>query len=319
VPSSPPEISVVTATHNRAGRLQSLLDALASQSLDVSRFEVVVVDDGSRDQTADVLARAASAGELRLRVVTQPEARGPAAARNRGWRTAAAPVVAFTDDDCRPTPAWLEALLTTMGGRRDLVVQGRTAPDPLEREALGPFAKTLTIDGPSPHFETCNIAYPKQLLEQIDGFDEGYPAPAGEDSDLGWRATGTGATAVFAADALVYHAVFPMGPLKTLRGALIAQHDVRSYKQNPRMRRLLPAGVFYRRSHALFLEAALAALLVRRTPAAALFALPYLMNVASRTRAAGGNAGTMPFFVLYDAVEVAATARGAMRHRLPVI
>jgi glycosyltransferase involved in cell wall biosynthesis len=317
--SAPFEITVVVATHNRADRLQTLLGALAAQSLDTARFEVVVVDDGSRDATPAVLATAASAGDLNLRVLTQPEAGGPASARNRGWRAATAPVVAFTDDDCRPTDRWLETLLTTQGGRDDYVVQGRTEPDPREREDLGPFAKTLLIEGPSPHFETCNIAYPVKILEAVNGFDEGYPAPAGEDSDLGWRATDAGATRVFAPDALVYHAVFPLGPMKTLRGALIATHDVRSYKLNAALRQLLVGGVFYKRAHALLLEAALGAWLARRQPVAALFALPWAMNALARARAAGGGVGDVPFYALYDAVEVVATVRGGVRHRLPVI
>lgn len=310
---------MVVATHNRADRLQQLLKALAAQTLDTSRFEVVVVDDGSRDETPAVLAAEAGSGKLNLRVLTQPEAGGPAAARNRGWRAANARVVAFTDDDCRPTEQWLATMLSTQGGRDDCVVQGRTQPDPLEEEHLGPFAKTLRIDGPSPHFETCNIAYPVEVLERIDGFDEGYPAPAGEDSDLGWRATDAGATRVFAPDALVYHAVFPLGPMRTLRGALIATHDVRSYKLNPALRRMLVGGIFYNRSHALLLEAALGAWLARRQPAAALFALPWLMNAYARARAAGGGPGDVPFYALFDAVEVAATVRGGLRHRLPVI
>src|SRR3954451_19061576 len=110
---APLEISVVVATHNRATRLRALLDALASQTLPAEKFEVVVVDDGSRDDTPAVLARAAAAidGGPRTVVLTQPVAGGPAAARNRGWRAASAPLVAFTDDDCRPTATWLEALI----------------------------------------------------------------------------------------------------------------------------------------------------------------------------------------------------------------
>jgi glycosyltransferase involved in cell wall biosynthesis len=315
-----PAVSVVVATHNRAERLQTLLDALAAQTLGAERFEVVVVDDGSRDDTPAVLLRAEAREDVRVRVLTQPQAGGPAAARNRGWRAAQAPVIAFTDDDCRPTASWLQTLLTAATVREDQVVQGRTEPDPLESAALGPFAKTLSIDGVTPHFETCNIAYPRAILERIGGFDEGYPAPAGEDSDLGWRATEAGATATYASDALVYHGVFPLGPMKTLRGALIAQHDVRSYKRNPQLRRQnLIGGIFYKRSHALLLEAVLGLWLSRRAPAAGLFALPYISNVASRTRANHGAAKNVPFFVLWDFVELAATARGAVRHRLPVI
>jgi GT2 family glycosyltransferase len=317
--SGAPEISVVVAAHDRAQRLQTLLDALAAQTLDRERFEVVVVDDGSSDATPDVLARAAEQGPLRLRALRQEPAKGPAAARNRGWRAASAPVIAFTDDDCRPEATWLATLLDALAGRDDHIVQGRTEPDPLERDALGPFSRTLELTTQSPHFETCNIAYPRAVLERLDGFDEGYPAPAGEDTDLGWRAAGAGVTALFAPQAIVYHAVHEGGPATMLRTALRATEDVRAYKVNPELRSLLVQRVFYRRTHPLLLQAALAACTARRSPATALFALPYLVNVAGRVRARGGTAAHVPFFVLNDVVEMAATVRGAVRHRVPIV
>jgi glycosyltransferase involved in cell wall biosynthesis len=317
--STVPDITVVVAAHNRAERLQILLDALAQQTLGPDRFDVVVVDDGSRDATPEVLAQAAGAGPLRLTVLTQPTPGGPAAARNRGWRAATAPVVAFTDDDCRPEPTWLATLLQALGGRDDVLVQGRTAPDPREADALSPYARTLDLPTQSPHYETCNIAYPRAVLERLGGFDEGYPAPAGEDTDLGFRAVGDGISAVFASDAVVYHAVHQIGPKGVLKFALRAAEDVRTYKANPELRSLLPQGVFYRRTHPLLLQAALAAATTRKAPVTALFAVPYLMNVRGRAKAQNGGVGHMPFLVLNDVVELAATVKGAVRYRVPII
>jgi glycosyltransferase involved in cell wall biosynthesis len=312
-------VSVVAATHNRAARLRLLLDALAAQTIGTDAFEVVVVDDGSGDETAEVLAGAAAGGPLALRALAHAEPRGPAAARNLGWQAARGRFIAFTDDDCRPDPRWLEALLAASSGRHDRVVQGRTQPDPDEIETLGPFSKTLDLPVQSPHYETCNILYPRAVLEALDGFDETYPAPAGEDTDLGRRAAGNGVSAVFAPDAVVSHAVHQVGPSGTLRTALLAAEDLRAYKLNPELRGLLVQGVFYRRTHPLLLQALLAAALTRRTPAAALFAVPYLMNVAGRVRKRRGGPQHVPFFVLHDALEVGATAVGAVRHRVPVI
>ncbi|WCB95810.1 Validoxylamine A glucosyltransferase [Baekduia alba] len=314
-----PLITVVAAAHNRAERVQILLDALAGQTLGTDRFDVVVVDDGSRDATPEVLARAAAAGPLALTVLTQPKAGGPAAARNRGWRTATAPVVAFTDDDCRPSPEWLATLLETLGDRDDVLVQGRTAPDPREIDGMSPFARTLDLPTQSPHYETCNIAYPRAVLERLGGFDENYPAPAGEDTDLGFRAVGDGVAPVFTPDALVFHAVHQIGPKGVLKFALRAAEDVRTYKANPELRALLPQGVFYRRTHPLLLQAALAAATTRKAPITALFALPYLMNVRGRAKAQGGGTAHMPFYVLNDVVEVAATVKGAVRYRVPIV
>src|SRR4051812_42959107 len=104
-------VTVVAATHNRADRLERLLDALRGQTLGTDRFEVVIVDDGSRDETPSVLADALARADLKLTTFRQDPAGGPAKARNRGWRAAGAPLVAFTDDDCRPDATWLESLL----------------------------------------------------------------------------------------------------------------------------------------------------------------------------------------------------------------
>ena len=74
-----------------------------------------------------------------------------------------APLVAFTDDDCRPEPEWLERLVTTWDGGEE-VLQGRTIPDPDESHLLHGLARTVSIDEPSEWFETCNIAYPEAFL-----------------------------------------------------------------------------------------------------------------------------------------------------------
>ena len=80
----------------------------------------------------------------------------------------------------------------------------------------------MHIDGPSPHFETCNVTYPAILLERIGGFDESFSSAAGEDSDLGCRAVAAGGSPAFAPDALVHHAVFSRRPAAALRDALLA-------------------------------------------------------------------------------------------------
>src|SRR5918994_7700046 len=110
-----PAVSVVVATRDRHERLRALLDALAGQTVGQDAFEVIVIDDGSRDATPALLAERAAAGGLQLQVLTQPSSQGPAAARNRGWRAARAQAIAFTDDDCEPVAGWLAALVAAAG------------------------------------------------------------------------------------------------------------------------------------------------------------------------------------------------------------
>jgi GT2 family glycosyltransferase len=119
-----PEVSVVVPTHDRPAGLADVLDGLRAQTARGRALRGVVVDDGSTPPQAP------AAGGLALRTLRHDGARGPAAARNTGWRAARAALVAFTDDDCVPEPGWLEALLAAAGGDPAVIVQGPVAPPP---------------------------------------------------------------------------------------------------------------------------------------------------------------------------------------------
>src|SRR5438128_1544197 len=124
-----PTISVVVPTHNRRALLERLVRALEHQE-GAPPYEVVIVDDGFADGTADALARLAADAAVPLRTVLRDLNGGPAAARNAGWEVATAPLVAFTDDDCVPDRKWLARLATRFEDAD--VVQGRTVPDPAQ-------------------------------------------------------------------------------------------------------------------------------------------------------------------------------------------
>jgi glycosyltransferase involved in cell wall biosynthesis len=117
-------VSVVVATHNRAGNLERMLAGLAAQERPAD--EVIVVDDGSTDDTQVVLERHRGRGTLPLRVIRRPAAAGPATAREEGWHAASGELVAFTDDDCVPLPGWLAAGERAWARDSDSFVQGRT-------------------------------------------------------------------------------------------------------------------------------------------------------------------------------------------------
>lgn len=221
--------SVVVATYNRADRLVRLLRALGDQRR-AGRFEVVVADDGSTD---DTVARAWALGPTLpypLTVATAPSNAGPAAARNRGWLTSRGRLVVFIDDDCEPDPDWLAHVVAGLANA-DIVI-GRTRPPEEQRSQIGPFSSYLDItngDG----FLTCNIGYRRIVLETVGGFDEAaFPLQNGEDTDLGLRAGKAGFEARYVADAVVWHDVHPsdfrthLGDVRHLEGlvALVARH-----------------------------------------------------------------------------------------------
>jgi glycosyltransferase involved in cell wall biosynthesis len=315
-----PAVSVVAPTRDRATRLRGLLRALSEQRLARDRFEVIVVDDGSRDETPVVLSEAAGAGPLALTVVRRERAGGPAAARNAGWRRARAPLVAFVDDDCEPSPAWLEAMLAAAAAHPGAIIQGPTTPIPRETGALGPFARTRRIEAPGPWFQTCNILYPRALLDRLGGFDERFPDALGEDTDLAWRAIEAGAGTAFAPEAGVHHAVERLGPLGVLRTAMRGPDAVYVFRRHPRLRaEALRFGVL--RNPALWrLALALAGFsLARRAPAACLLSLPYARNLLRRCRSDRAGVWLIPFYLLQDVLSAYTSLRGSARHRTLVL
>jgi GT2 family glycosyltransferase len=313
-------IAVVVATHDRAGLLPRLVDALARQDL-TTPFEVVVVDDGSTDDTPAVLAALAGRHDW-LRVVRQPVNRGPAAARNQGWRTARAPFVAFTDDDCVPEPAWLRLLAAGLVSAD--VVQGRTEGDPAQLSRHGPFGHTMTVRAGG-SYETCNIAYRRAALERTGGFDEDFVLPYGEDTDLGLRVVDQGGRMAFCPDALVHHDVEPSDFTRYLRQRARRADFVLAVRRHPRLRRELRMGVF---SHpnALAAGAALALAARRRRPVDVALAAVLVARYSRATLRAlhppaspVGWLAVVPMKLAADLYEVSVTARASVRYRTLVL
>ncbi len=315
-----PIVSVVVPTRARPTRLQWLLNSLADQSIAPEVWEVIVVHDGDPD-TARVLAGHPLARAGRLRSIQLDRGAGPAPKRNAGWVAAGASMVAFTDDDCRPTSDWLEQLLAASAGGND-VVQGRTVPDPDEAHVarLTPWSWSQAVSPPSFAAETCNIAYPRALLERLGGFDEAnFTGVAGEDTDLCVRALAAGARQVAAPAAIVFHAVDDIGLVGLLRIASRWGPLASLYAKHPGLRRELTLGVFWKPRHPLVLLAAAGLLLAGRDRRALVAALPYLRSVRPSSgrgrRAWIAGALTVPGRAAVDLAEVGALARGSIRHR----
>ena len=318
---SSPEISVVVATHNRAERLHQLLESLRAQMLPRERFEVVVVDDGSRDGTRDVLATQARRDGLRLDVVHRARAAGPAVARNEGIARTCGRIVAFTDDDCLASPGWLEAVLAACAAHPGAIVQGRVAPRPDEAHLESPFARTLRVETLGPYFQTANISYPRELLERHGGFDQSFTKPGGEDTDLAWRMRTVGVPAVFAEDALVLHAVSRIGVVGRLRVALRWSRSMHVYQRYPELRRtVFFRGIFWKWWHYALLRAALALVLPRRLRPLTIWLVgPYANFLIERGRYECGGARHAPFYLVEDLVEIGAMVSASIRSRMLVL
>jgi GT2 family glycosyltransferase len=318
---SAPDIAVVVPSHDRPLRLRWLLNALEEQTLPPERYEVVVAHDSRDGETEAVLREHALARAGVLRHLRFDPGPGPAAKRNAAWRAARAPLVAFTDDDCRPPRDWLERLLAAAAAAPGAVVQGRTEPDPEEANLLHRAAHVLTqrIDPPDPWAQTCNIAYPRALLEALGGFDEALPVAAGEDTDLALRAREAGAEIHGAPDALTYHAVEAITFAEALRQAWRWQHMPYVAARHPQIRREVLLGLFWKPEHAAILLAVAGLVAARRFPPALLLVLPWarlrLPPYGGSVRGRVRGAAELPGRAAEDLVGVAALARGSVRHR----
>jgi O-antigen biosynthesis protein len=200
--AAPPKVSVVVAAYNAATTLGPCLDSLSQ--LDYPDFEVIVVDDGSSDRTAEI-ARAAHVKLLRR------EHQGLAAARNAGVEAARGEIVAFIDADAVADRDWLYHLVETMGRHGTPAAGGVNFP-PAARSIVG--AAIAAAPGQPREVRAsedslaqmcgCNMAIDKTALAASGGFDPVFTA-AGDDVDISWRLTKAGATIAYAPAAVVVH------------------------------------------------------------------------------------------------------------------
>jgi hypothetical protein len=240
--------------------------------------------------------------------------------RDMGWRAGRAPLVAFTDDDCRPPADWLERALQAAELHPGAIIQGRTVPDPEEVEILqrSPHPRTQDIVPPSVWAQTCNIVYPRSVLESVGGFDLGTPASVGDDTDLALRAIANGVGYEAAPEMVTYHAVHDGTLVDRIRSGWRWGDLPYLIKRHPELRRQLPARYFWKPTHA-WMAPALAVLLTRGPRAGLVAALPWA--VASWPQYSGNFRGRvrgvseLPGHALIDLVEMAALARGSIRHR----
>ena len=322
-----PAVSVVVSTFNRAHLLPRLVDALAAQDI-ASPFEVLIVDNGSSDDTASVLEELAAATPIDLRVFHIARNDGPAPARNLAWREARAPLIAFTDDDCVPSPGWLGALVVALQGA-DLA-QGQTVPNPHQPYA-GPFAWAPEATSEVGFYETCNIGYRRSVLDAHEGFDEtvhrswdgkgGGAGVWGDDTDLALRAKRAGATSVFVAEAVVWHDVKPgrlrdrLADLPRRRGLVLL------LKRYPEQRDRYELPWFSSRAHAYLVGSALGALVIAARPRSLLGWLVVAVGMSKWARMRGVYYPRrqwprfLPQWFVVDVTEIALFAQASAKHR----
>jgi glycosyltransferase involved in cell wall biosynthesis len=197
-------VSIIIPTFNGASRIGNCLDALLQQ-VTGRDAEILVVNDGSTDNTADVVERYSG-----IRLITQANA-GPAAARNRGALEARGTIILFTDDDCVPMPDWLDAMIEPFEDPEVVGLRGvyrthqkRLAARFVQIEYEDRYR--LMADLPSIDFvDTYSAAFRRDRFLEMTGYDLSFPVACAEDIELSYRMSARGWKMKFAPAAIVYH------------------------------------------------------------------------------------------------------------------
>jgi GT2 family glycosyltransferase len=197
-----PRISVVVATYNGSRTIADCLDGCTQ--LKYPDYEVIVVNDGSTDATADI------ARKFDVRLINTPN-NGLSRARNRGLDAATGEIIAYIDDDARPDEHWLRfiahALATSdhvgIGGPNIVPVDDPPLAQCVANSPGGP-THVLITDQLAEHIPGCNMAFRVDRLREVGGFDEQFRI-AGDDVDVCWKLQARGWTLGFHPAAVVYH------------------------------------------------------------------------------------------------------------------
>jgi cellulose synthase/poly-beta-1,6-N-acetylglucosamine synthase-like glycosyltransferase len=197
-------LSIIVPVRNGAQTLSDCLTALERQTLPREQFEIIVVDDGSTDESAEVARRAGV-------TVASLTASGPAAARNHGARLACGELLFFTDADCVPAPDWAERLRAAFD---DPAVAGAKGAYRTRERGWVPRFVQLEYDSkyermsrqPMIDFiDTYSAAYRRSVFLASGGFDASFPTPSVEDQEFSFRLAEQGHKLIFIPQAIVYH------------------------------------------------------------------------------------------------------------------
>jgi O-antigen biosynthesis protein len=197
-----PRVSVIVCTYNGARYLRETCEAL--RTLDYDNYEVIVVSDGSTDNTLAILS------EFDFTVIAV-ENGGLSRARNLGLQKATGEIVAYLDDDAYPDVHWLKYLAWSFMTTTHSGIGGPNIPPPNDgfwatcvAHSPGGPSHVLFDDGLAEHIPGCNMAFRKTTLVHVGGFDRDFRI-AGDDVDLCWRVQHNGGALGFSPAAVVWH------------------------------------------------------------------------------------------------------------------
>jgi glycosyltransferase involved in cell wall biosynthesis len=264
------------------------IKSLFNQSYPKDRFEIIVIDNASKDGTEKMMQLFLEQTPDTLRYYRK-KGEGPGPARNLGLSKARGSIIAFTEDDCVADTDWIKNGVAKIGNGVGLV-QGKTVPNPHQPKTK--LSHSIEVFWESGFYQTCNMFYRKDVLDLVGGSSTDFSGSSwfgllkigGEDTDLAWRVKKKGWKSVFADDAVIYHHIFDLSPWK----ALFRQYQFigviafpRIIKRHPELRNtILYRKLFKSKQRALFYLLLLSLFLGFFIHAAFfIFGLPYLGRI----------------------------------------
>jgi len=238
------EATIQLCTYNRAALLERVLEACFDQTVDGDAYEVVLVDDGSSDQTASVIERARGRATCAFVVVAQANA-GLARARNAGIARSSGERIIFIDDDVLPLPNFVREHVSGSVRHPHAIVRGGAIEVENPDELPPPIWSIKNYSGN--YFWTTNVSLPLATIRSIGGFDETFSEYGWEDIEVGLRLRAAGVPAVFHPRALVFHVKPP--PTQGSVAKMVAQARaqartaVQLVRRHPGWRAYLATGI----------------------------------------------------------------------------
>ncbi len=229
-----PYISIIIPAYNSERTIGKSLEACQAQDYPNDRFEIIVINDGSRDGTEKIIKY------YDVRYICHQGNKGPASARNTGWKNAKGDYVFFLDSDCIPDRDWLSKTMAhytredivCVGGRYGIANEESLLASCIYTEFLVRYSR---MPGFTKYIGSHGYSFRKNFLERIGGYNEEYTAASGEDNDLAYRILASGYKPMFDQEIVIRH-YFPTRLLSYLKTQMIHGYwRMKLYKDFPKM------------------------------------------------------------------------------------
>lgn len=200
-------VSVIIPAYNAQKTIKDCLSALSSQIFSGDEYEIIVVDDGSTDNTPEIIKKEFP----KVRLISRKNA-GPAVARNHGAKEAKGEIILFTDSDCCPRENWLEEMLKPFKANPEIIgVKGVYMTK--QREITARFVQLeyedkydlMAKDEYIDFIDTYSAGFKREVFLSMNGYDENFPVACSEDAEFSFRLSNKGYKMIFIPGAIVSH------------------------------------------------------------------------------------------------------------------